>query len=104
MEYAVAIQGMKELNVLTVLTNTIKMNLNANHANVTRTGRLMENVKLMVYAIAKNTLKERNVTLWKMVITKKEVVQKVEPRLAVVIQMELKINRETVMLAFALVN
>ena len=70
MEYAVAIQVIKELNVLTVLTNTIKMNLNANHANVTRSGRKMENVKLMVYAIAKKNLKERNVTLWKMVITK----------------------------------
>ena len=77
MEYAVAIQGIKELNVLTVQTNTIKMNLNANHAVVTRTGRKMENVMLMVNAIAKVTSKERYVTLWKMAITKKEVVQKV---------------------------
>ena len=103
MEYAVAIQGIKELNVVTVKTNTIKMNLNANHAIVTRTGRLMENVKLTVYAIAKLTSKESNVTEWKMVITKKEVVQKVKPRLAVVIQLELKINWEIVMLVYALV-
>ena len=91
MEYAVAIQVIKELNVVTVQTNTIKTNLNANHAVVTRTGSIMENVMLMVHAIAKVTLRERNVTLWKMVITKEEVEQKVKPWLAIVIKLDLEI-------------
>ena len=57
-----------------VKMRTIRTDLNANHAYVTKMGKLVEIViKELVNAYANLALKDKSVIEWKMVITKKEV-------------------------------
>ena len=72
-----------------VKMRTIRIDLNANHAYVTKMGEVVKIVMIeLVSAYANLALKDKSVMEWKMVITKKEVVLRVKLNHVIVIQLE----------------